>query len=63
MMHQQTDKNLIVYLFFFIVLSTFHNLTFKVSNFFKINSVEIIGFENPFLDKVGRCRWRCICTF
>jgi len=50
MMHQQTDKNLIVYLFFFIVLSTFHNLTFKVSNFFKINSVEIIGFENPFLD-------------
>jgi len=50
MMHQQTDKNLIVYLFFFIVLSTFHNLTFKVSNFFKINSIEIIGFENPFLD-------------
>ena len=49
-MHQQTDKNLIVYLFFFIVLSTFHNLTFKVSNFFKINSIEIIGFENPFLD-------------
>ena len=42
MMHQLIDKKYLIYIFFFIILSTFNNINLNKFNIFKIKEIKII---------------------
>lgn len=42
MMHQLTDKKYLIYIFFFIILSTFNNINFSKFDIFEIKEIDII---------------------